>query len=111
VMVAGLTVEQAKQAIARQLAKKLDDFHGNKLKVEVAAFNSKVFYVITDFPGPGEQVFRFPCTGKETVLYALAQVDGLPRVAGKKHVWVSRRSEAAGGTDRILTVDWLAILR
>jgi polysaccharide biosynthesis/export protein len=111
VMVAGLTVEQAKQAIARHLAKKLDDFRGNKLKVEVAAFNSKVFYVLTDFPGPGDQVYRFPCTGKETVLYALAQVDGLPRVAGKKHVWISRRSEAAGGTDRILTVDWLAIIR
>src|SRR5262249_51102079 len=41
VMVTGLTVEQAKEAIARHLAKKLDDFRGNKLKVEVAASNSK----------------------------------------------------------------------
>jgi polysaccharide biosynthesis/export protein len=111
VMVAGLTVEQAKQAIARHLGKRLSDFHSQQLKVAVAAFNSKFFYVLTDFPGPGEQVYRFPCTGKETVLYALAQVDGLPRVAGKKHVWVARHTEAAGGTDRILTVDWLAILR
>jgi polysaccharide export outer membrane protein len=111
VMVAGLSVEQAKQAIARHLGKRLSDFQSNKLKVEVAAFNSKVFYVLTDFPGPGDQVYRFPCTGKETVLYALAQVDGLPRVAGKKQVWVARRRGAAGGPDQILTVDWLAIIR
>jgi RNA polymerase sigma factor (sigma-70 family) len=111
VMVSGLTVEQSKQAIARQLAKKLDHFQSSKLKVDVLAYNSKVYYVITDSPGPGEQVYRFPCTGTETVLFALAQVDGLPRVAGKKHVWIARRSDATGGTARILTVDWLAIIR
>src|SRR5262249_55054627 len=90
-----------------------DDLQKNKLKVEVAAFNSKVYYVLTDFPEKGEQVYRFPCTGKETVLDALAQVDGLPRVAAEKHIWISRCKEtAAGGTAGcLLTVDWLAITR
>src|SRR5262249_15171808 len=113
VMVAGLTVEQAKEAIARHLAKKLDDFRSSKLKVEVAASNSKVFYLLTDFPGPGEQVYRFPCTGKETVLDGLSQVDGLRRAAAKKHVWITRSKETptGGAAGCVLTVDWLAITR
>ena len=45
--------------------------------------NSKVYYIITDGAGSGEQVFRFPVTGSETVLDAISQIGGLPPVSSK----------------------------
>src|SRR5439155_19567809 len=62
--------------------------------------------VITDGAGFGEQVYSFPCTGSETVLDALARINGLPAVASKRHIWVARRSPH-GGPEQILPVDWI----
>jgi polysaccharide export outer membrane protein len=68
-----------------------------------------VYYVITDGAGNGEQVFRFPITGSETVLDAVSQIGGLPPVASKKHVWVARRSLDHNDCGEILPVDWTGI--
>src|SRR5262249_34860790 len=106
VQVAGLTREQAEDRI-RQF---ISDATGNKpeyvqVVVDVVAFNSKAYYVIADGAGFGEQVFSFPCTGSETVLDAVARINGLPQVASKRHIWVARRSPR-GGPEQILPVCW-----
>jgi polysaccharide export outer membrane protein len=73
----------------------------------VYASNSKVYYVITDFAGNGEQVTRLSHTGNETVLDAVALIGGLSAVSGKS-VWVARPG-ANGAPNQVLDVDWTAI--
>jgi polysaccharide export outer membrane protein len=107
VNVAGLTREQAEDRI-RQF---ISDVTGDRpeyfqVVVDVVAFNSKAYYVITDGAGFGEQVYSFPSTGSETVLDAVARINGLPQVASKRHIWVARRSPH-GGQEQILPVDWV----
>jgi polysaccharide export outer membrane protein len=50
-------------------------------------------------------VYSFPTTGNETVLDAMARINGLPQVASKRHIWVARRSPH-GGPDQIMPVCW-----
>jgi polysaccharide export outer membrane protein len=106
VYVAGLTVEQTKQKIEAQLSKTL---YKPEVDVDVYAYNSKFYYVITDFAGSGEQVAKLPCTGNETVLDAIANIGGLSAVS-TKHLWVARPAPA-GSVDQILPVDWKGITR
>jgi polysaccharide export outer membrane protein len=54
-------------------------------------------------------VYRFPVTGKETVLDAISNISGLPAVASRKKIWVARPAPAHHGCSQILPVDWLAI--
>ncbi len=112
--VAGLTIDQAKEEIARAIKSKLTEkvpyeevLEG--LSVDVLAYNSKVYYVITDGGGYGEQAYKFPYTGNETVLDALSLINGLPWNASKKHIWVARRVPGHGGGDNMLKVDWIGI--
>jgi polysaccharide export outer membrane protein len=112
VFVAGMTVDQAKtQIIAkireRQDLKPQDLWDG--IKVDVVAFNSKFYYVITDGGGYGEAVVRVPCTGNETVLDAISQIQGLPAVASKKQIWIARATPNDGHAHSILPVDWCRI--
>jgi polysaccharide export outer membrane protein len=120
VHVAGKTLEQAKTAIVDQLRKRIQGAKDPKtdkivplqprdINVDVLAYNSKKYYVITDGGGYGEQVFPIPFTGSETVLDALAHINGLPAVASKKHIWVARRSPAYANQPQILPVDWIGI--
>ena len=92
VYVAGLTLAQAKVAIERHLCQYLLD---PEITVDVLAYNSKFYYVITDGAGFGQQVYRFPITGKETVLDAINNIGGLPPVASPQKIWVAR--PGAGG--------------
>lgn len=108
VYVAGLTLSQAHSAIERHLSARLAD---PRVNLDVLAYNSKVYYVVTDGGGAGEQVFRFPCTGNETVLDALAQINGLPSVASKKDIWIARPAPPNAGHEQVLDVDWDAIVR
>src|SRR5262249_10525108 len=106
--VGGMTLDQAKEAIAAQLKTRIADLDPRVLNVDVLAYNSKFYYVITDGGGYGEQVYRFPVTGCETVLDAIGQINGLPPVASKKHIWVARR--VPGHTEqKVLPVDWIGI--
>ncbi len=82
----------------------------SELQVDVLSYNSKVYYVITDGGGYGQQVYPIPITGNETVLDALAKVNGLPAVASKKKIWVARATRA-GQPPKILPVDWLAVAK
>jgi polysaccharide export outer membrane protein len=107
VRVAGLTLEQARQAIADYLRTNFDkEFEASKLNLDFLAYNSKRFYVITDGGGYGEQVYTFPVTGDQTVLDALSYIGGLPPVSSKMHVWLARRNPGNGYAN-VLPVDWI----
>jgi protein involved in polysaccharide export with SLBB domain len=108
VYVTGLTLGQAKCAIEQYLSQWLLN---PEVSIDVWAYNSKFYYVITDGAGFGEQVFRMPITGNETVLDAVSQIYGLPAVASKKRIWVARPAPCEQGCDQILPVDWKAITR
>ncbi len=126
VYVAGLTLEQIRDVVASVLKmrqpKRLDengkptgeeltlDQIRSELVVDVLAYNSKVYYVVTDGGGYGEQVYRLSATGNETVLDALSQINGLPPVASKKKIWVARATPDHSAP-MILPVDWCGIVR
>ena len=105
VRVVGMTLPQAKWAIETHLGRFLQD---PEITIDVAAYNSKVYYVILDGGGYGEQVVRLPITGNETVLDAISQLNGLAPVSSKHHIWVARPSPACS-EDQILPVDWVGI--
>jgi polysaccharide biosynthesis/export protein len=102
VYVAGMTLEQANEAIVEQLSRKLDQ---PQVAVSVFAYNSKVYYVITQGAGSGDNVARLPVTGNETVLDAIAQINGLSRLSSK-HIWIARPAPGGAGCDVILPVNW-----
>lgn len=81
-----------------------------EMQVDVLVYNSKFYYVITDGGGYGEQVYPFPIKGNETVLDALANINGLPTVANKRKVWVARATRA-GQPPKILPVDWKGVAK
>ena len=108
VYVVGLTLEQAKAAIEQHLSKYL---LRPEVAVDVAGYNSKVYYIITDGAGFGEQVVRVPATGNETVLDAMTQIAGLSAVSSRKRIWVARPAPAGNCPDQILPVDWNGIVR
>lgn len=105
VYVAGMTIAQAKQAVEAHLARYL---YRPEVNVDVYAFNSKFYYVITDFAGAGEQVVRLPHVGNETVLDAVSNVGGLSAVSSRK-LWVARPAPTDCAADQILPVDWCGI--
>lgn len=107
VYVAGLSLAQVKQAIEAHLSKYL---YKPEVSVDVFSYNSKFYYVITDFAGNGEQVVRLPHTGNETVLDAVSLIGGLSAVSSKK-LWVARPAPTDCGNDQILPVDWCGITR
>ena len=92
VLVVGMTLAEAKQAIEQHLAQHLED---PEISLDVYAYNSKVYYVITQGAGLGDGVFKFPITGNETVLDAIAQVRGLEQ-ASSKRIWIARPTDTPG---------------
>jgi polysaccharide export outer membrane protein len=107
VYVAGLTVAECKLAVEEQLKNYLES---PRVSVDVYAFNSKVYYVITEGAGSGDSLIRVPITGKETVLDALAQVNGLSRLSSK-NIWIARPAPGGVNCDQILPVNWYEITK
>ena len=116
IQVTGLTLEQIRDNIKGFLGQWFGQTpEAFLVVVDVAAYNSKSYFVITDGAGYGAQAYQFPITGNDNVLKALTQIQGLPAVASKRHIWVARRS--AGGTSgdpercagQILPVNWCAM--
>ena len=106
VYVTGLTLQQARTEIEQHLSQYI---YRPEVSVDVLAYNSKSYYVITDGGGAGEQVYKIPSTGNETVLDAIAGINGLPAVASKGSIWIARPSPNHCNPDQVLTVDWNAI--
>jgi polysaccharide export outer membrane protein len=108
VYVQGLTLGQAKCVIERHLSQYVQD---PEIALDVFAYNSKFYYIVLDGGGYGQQVFRFPATGNETVLDAVSLINGLPQVASRRRIWVARPAPAEAGCDQVLPVDWMAIVQ
>jgi protein involved in polysaccharide export with SLBB domain len=107
VAVAGCSISEARIAIQKQLQKFFDS---PIVSLDVIAYNSKVFYIITEGAGQGDNLVRIPITGNETVLDAMANVHGLSQLSSKK-IWVARPAPAGFHCEQILPVDWDAITR
>jgi polysaccharide biosynthesis/export protein len=105
VRVAGMTLDQVKDAVTVQLNRYLNE---PDVRVDVLGYNSKVFYVVTDGGGNGERVDRIPFTGNETVLDAVAQIQGLSDISSKR-VWVARPSPPGCAGSQVMMVDWRGI--
>jgi polysaccharide export outer membrane protein len=107
VFVAGLTLQEIKAAVESHLSTQM---HKPEVSVDVLAYNSKVIYVIMDGGGFGEQVIRLPCTGNETVLDAISQLNGLSQISSKK-MWLSRPAPSEYDAAQVLDIHWRAITR
>ena len=107
VYVAGMTVEQARSAVETKLG---EFFTDPQISIDVFAYNSKVYYIVVEGAGLGDQLVRAPITGNETVLDAIAQIGGISRLSSSK-IWISRPSPNCNGCDQILPVDWDAITK
>ncbi len=105
VHIAGKTVTEARIAIQEHLKQYLDS---PELSVDVVAYNSKVYYVITQGAGVGDNVRRLPATGNECVLDAISQVGGLSQLSSKK-IWIARPAPHTFGCQQILPIDWDAV--
>jgi polysaccharide export outer membrane protein len=106
VYVDNLTVPEARQVIEHHMEQYLLN---PELAVTVTGFNSKVYYVITELGGLGQQVTRIPIQGKSTVLDAIASVNGLNPVSAEHLIWVARPAPPGKCGDQILPVDWAGI--
>jgi protein involved in polysaccharide export with SLBB domain len=106
VYVAGLTTMQAKLTIEQHLSRFLLD---PEISLDVFAYNSKFYYVIADGGGCGQQIYKLPATGNETVLDALSNIGGLPMYSSKRKIWVARPAPPGHPCDQVLPVDWNAI--
>jgi polysaccharide export outer membrane protein len=107
VRVVGMTLLQARSAIEQHLSQFLDD---PQVSVDVAAYNSKVYYIVTQGAGQGDQIVRVPITGNETVLDALSQIGGFT-VNQSKNMWIARPSPDGLGYDQVLPINWDAIVQ
>jgi protein involved in polysaccharide export with SLBB domain len=107
VPVTGLTIEQATERIEEHLSQYLEQ---PEVSIDIFNYASKNFYVITAGAGNGDNVQRFPITGNETVLDAIAGIQGLSRVSSK-NIWIARPAPAGNGCDQILPVKIDAIVK
>ena len=107
VRLAGKTVREAGQAIEEHLAQYFDS---PRVAVTVSSYSSAGYYVIVaGTTSANELVFRFPMTGNETVLDALAhtQIGGVNLAA--RSLWLTRPGR--NGIQQILPIDWEGIAR
>lgn len=109
VAVSGLTREKASEVVWKQLKdmirKRSETVQEADLvvNVEVVEVNSKAFYIVLT-GADRDAVHRFPCTGNDTVLDAIANVSGLFAQLSDGKIWVQRGEQT-------LPVDWSGITK
>ena len=134
VLVAGLTVQEAKEKIVLHLRKyltdeilgliELDPVTGmgkknekgelitvqpkdtDRVFIDVTAYNSKNYYVLGDVAAPG----RLPVTGNETVLDALQFAGGLTGTAAPSNIRLVRPAPPGACCEQVLPVNIAAIM-
>lgn len=104
VPVVGLTLDEARLAVADHLS---PYFANPQVSLSVYAFNSKVYYIVTQGGGTGDGLVRLPFTGNETVMDALSQINGLSYVSSSR-MWIARPQRDGNGS-QILPIDWEGI--
>jgi polysaccharide export outer membrane protein len=105
--VSGKTVVQIRRELQDHLKQYFD---APEVGVEVRQFNSKVFYVITEGAGTGDNIRRLQITGNDTVMDALASVGGLSQLSSTK-VWIARPAPGGSPYQQILPVDYEAVTK
>jgi polysaccharide biosynthesis/export protein len=101
ISVAGLTLPE----IEEKIRKRLEDYvNAPEVYVDVAYFNSKIFYVL----GQTQQTGRLPITGNETVLDGITLAGGLTNFADKNRIFLSRPNPG-GGCDQVFHIDYRAL--
>ena len=105
--VAGKTVTEIREDMEKHLSRYFDS---PQASVDVIAYNSKVFYVITEGAGLGDNIRRVPAMGNETVLDALSAVNGLSQVSSV-NMWIARPAPGGFGCEQILPVDYESITK
>jgi protein involved in polysaccharide export with SLBB domain len=107
VFVAGMTIEEAKSAVEEKLTERLDD---PRVFVDVLAYNSKKYYVITEGAGFGDTISSASITGNETVLDAVSNIGGISQFSSSK-LWIARPAPNGVGCEQILPIEWNDITR
>lgn len=107
VYVTGMTLEQAKGEIEAKLGEFLED---PEVTVDVFAYNSKRYYIITQGGGFGDNIVPQPVTGNETVLDAIGNIGGISQVSSTK-IWIARPAPNGVGCEQILPVNYEDITR
>jgi polysaccharide biosynthesis/export protein len=102
VYVAGMTIEEARAAIETQLAQFLDK---PQVVIDIFAYNSKKYYIVTQGAGFGDNVVQAPITGNETVLDAIAGIGGISQLSSTR-IWIARPAPNGVGCEQILPVNW-----
>ena len=105
VRLVGMTIEEARAAVEAHLSNYLED---PQIALDVLGYNSKVYYVVTQGAGLGDQVIILPAKGNETVLDAIGQIQGLSSNSSTR-MWVARPGKNDCDGDQLLPVDWLAV--
>lgn len=100
--VAGMTLAEIEARIEDRLRHYV---RNPRVHVDMAAFNSKVFYVMGQVVAPG----RFPHTGNETVLDAIHLAGGITNFTNRCDVRLVRPTPTCG-CDIVLPVDYRAIV-
>jgi protein involved in polysaccharide export with SLBB domain len=109
VMVAGLTLKEAKEAIELHLSQFVIE---PEISLRIAGYNSKFYYVFFEGPsGGGLSMLKNPITGNENVLDALINAGGLPPTASMRKIYIARPSPLGRECDQILPVDLVAITK
>lgn len=102
VYVAGMTLEEASEAIEQKLSETLDD---PQVVVDIFSYNSKKYYIITQGAGLGDNVVQVPITGNERVIDAIASINGLSQLSSTK-IWIARPAPNGAGCEQILPINW-----
>jgi protein involved in polysaccharide export with SLBB domain len=102
-----MTIEDATAAIESHLSK---DFVEPEIALDIYAFNSKVYYIVTQGAGLGDTVISVPVKGNETVLDAISEIGGLTSVSSYR-IWIARPGPNQHGGDQLLPVDLLSIMQ
>lgn len=105
VHLAGKTLMEAKFALEEHLSHYLNS---PMVSIDVVAYNSKNYYVITQGAGNGDSVRKMPITGNETVLDAIAQIGGMSQLSSQE-IWIARPAVGDYACEQRLPVDWAAI--
>ncbi|MEX2142048.1 MAG: polysaccharide biosynthesis/export family protein [Pirellulales bacterium] len=106
VYVSGMSIEEAREAIEKRLSK---HFERPTVSMEIFAYNSKVYYVILEGGPQEDHLHRFPWTGNETVLDAIAQCS--LRMKPPVRIWISRKNPKGANEFEQLPVDWQQLLQ
>jgi polysaccharide export outer membrane protein len=107
VYVAGKTIDEARAAIETQLSQFLEK---PQVVVDVFAYNSKKYYVVTQGAGFGDNIVEAPITGNETVLDAIARIGGISQLSSTR-IWIARPAPNGVGCEQILPVNYEEITK